>query len=331
LKRATCVLLVIASIATAIWWWSGAGNVARETTHARADQATAASHGQSRPGKPGPLQQASGKAESGTAERNAMPDVRTQFRTSTDYWEFAERNYEAAKRGDGAARYYLSIALEYCRNLYGYYFIEQPSIGRARIRTLDEAQQLTATQEGSGFTPEDVRDIQSRCQRIMNTMPSPFGSSAQWMEAAQAAGYPLALVRGATSKALQGIARPPTEISRSAQSEARALAFDALQSKDPEVVWWLASTAAFLTVDEPGEVHKRQWTWRTAACLREPNCDSMAEWKSLLCEVDMQCHRDDTVMDVIRRGTGNDFNEIERRARELNEKIDAGTVDESDI
>jgi len=57
----------------------------------------------------------------------------------------------------------------------------------------------------------------------------------------------------------------------------------------------------------------------------------MTEWKSLLCEVDSQCHRDDTVMDVIRRGAGNDFDEIERRARELNEKIDDGTVDESDI
>ena len=40
---------------------------------------------------------------------------------------------------------------------------------------------------------------------------------------------------------------------------------------------------------------------------------------------------DDTVMDIIRRGAGNDFDEIERRARELNEKIDAGTLDESDI
>jgi len=36
-------------------------------------------------------------------------------------------------------------------------------------------------------------------------------------------------------------------------------------------------------------------------------------------------------MDIIRRGTGNDFGEIERRARELNEKIDSGTVDEADL
>ena len=37
------------------------------------------------------------------------------------------------------------------------------------------------------------------------------------------------------------------------------------------------------------------------------------------------------MLDVIRRAAGNDFDEIERGARELNEKIDAGTFDESDI
>ncbi len=35
--------------------------------------------------------------------------------------------------------------------------------------------------------------------------------------------------------------------------------------------------------------------------------------------------------DIIRRDAGSDFAEVERRAREINEKIDAGTLDESDI
>jgi hypothetical protein len=36
-------------------------------------------------------------------------------------------------------------------------------------------------------------------------------------------------------------------------------------------------------------------------------------------------------VDVIRRQAGNDFDVVERRARELNEKLDAGTLEESDI
>ena len=276
-------------------------------------------------------QDASAKVEQGRPDQYATPDVREQFRASKDYWAFAERIHEAAKRGDGASQYYLSVALDTCDVLYRGYFMEQRPGAPARIRTLDEAQQLTATRQGSGYTPDDVRDIQSRCQRIMSTKQPPFGIAAEWMDAAVKSGYPLAQVNAAFYKGLQARKIPDPEKSRAAHSEARALAFDALRSKDPEVVWWMASTAAALTGDEPGEVHKRQWTWRMAACLREANCDSRPEWKSLLCEVDSQCHRDDTVMDVIRRGAGNDFDEIERRARELNEKIDDGTVDESDI
>jgi len=34
---------------------------------------------------------------------------------------------------------------------------------------------------------------------------------------------------------------------------------------------------------------------------------------------------------MIGRDAGSDFAEVERRARELNEKIDAGTLEESDI
>ena len=329
MKRATTVLLAIASIAAAIWWWSGRSNV--DTTRARANDATAANQVEPRQGNPGSLQDVSGTAESAPPEQNAMPDVRAQFRASKDYWDFAERNFEAAKRGDGAARYYLSVALQTCKDLYPFYFIEPRAGTGARIRTLDEAQQLTATRRGSGYTPDDVRDIQTRCQRIMNTKPPPFGDADKWMEAALVSGYPLAQVNASIYKALQARGDPASEESRAAQSEARVLAFDALRSKDPEVVWWLASTAAFLTGDEAGEVQKRQWTWRMAACFREPNCDSMTEWKDLLCEADPQCHRDDTVMDIIRRGAGNDFGEIERRARELNEKIDSGTVDEADL
>jgi len=258
-------------------------------------------------------------------------DVRAQFRASNDYWEFAERVHEAAKRGDGAAQYYLSVALESCQHEYSAFFYEGGISANPRIRTLDEAQQLTATERGSLYTPEDVRDIQNRCQRIMNAKPRPFGKANEWLFAAVKSGYPLAQVRAATMTAVNSIDVANPEARRAGQDEARALAFDALRTKDPEVVWELSSTAAFLTGNHPGEVHKRQWTWRLAACLRATDCSSMTEWRRLMCEVDSQCHRDDTVMDVIRRGAGNDFIEIERRARELNEKIDAGTVDSSDL
>jgi len=278
-----------------------------------------------------PRKDSPGKIDSGSTGQNVLTDVSAQFWASNDYWEFAERVQEAAKHGDGASQYYLGLALNTCDFLYGYYFREQRSGTRPRIRTLDEAQQLTATRQGSAYTPDDVRDIQSRCQRIMNTTPPPFGIASEWMAAAADSGYPLALANKAMSKVLQAHNDPAPEKASAARSEARALVVEALQSRDAEVILTLASPVAFLAGDEPGNALKRHWTWVMAATLREPNDASLAEWKKQHCAVAGPCHPDDTMLDVIHRVMGNDFAEIERGARELNEKIDAGTIDESDF
>ena len=202
LRHARYLLLVVASIGAALWLWLGIGDTAPETPDKSAADAPADPL-ESRQ-EPAVVQHdASDKVERDLSAQSDAIDVRTQFRTSNDYWEFAERVHDAAKHGDGAAQYYLSVALERCEFLYGFFFIEQRPGARPRIRTLDEAQQLTATTKGSRFTPDDVRDIQSRCQRIMNTRPPPFGDAGEWMETALASGYPLAQVRAAERKALQ--------------------------------------------------------------------------------------------------------------------------------
>ena len=57
----------------------------------------------------------------------------------------------------------------------------------------------------------------------------------------------------------------------------------------------------------------------------------MKEWMRIYCKIDGQCQPFETPVDVIRRKAGNDYHEIERRARELNEKLDAGTLEEGDL
>ena len=263
--------------------------------------------------------------------QDAWPDIRAQFRASKDYWEFAERIHEAAKHGDGASQYYLGLALNTCDFLYRYYFLAQESGSPARLRTLDEAQQLTATQAGSAYSSDDVRDIQSRCQRIMSTTPPPFGVASDWMEAAIKSAYPLAQANAAMNSVLVAKNSPDPGRSRAARNEALALVVDALRSKDAEVILALASPVVYFAGDEPGAGLKQHWTWVMAAYLREPDNASQAEWTKEHCRFDSQCHPDDRIIDIIRRGAGNDFDEIERRARELNQKIDAGNFGEPDI
>jgi hypothetical protein len=51
----------------------------------------------------------------------------------------------------------------------------------------------------------------------------------------------------------------------------------------------------------------------------------------LFCNIDTQCQPFETPVDIIRRQAGNDYDEVERMARELNEKLDAGTLGEGDL
>jgi hypothetical protein len=317
-----------------VWWW------AREPD---ADSTATAQIAASRPAS-GAKKLASNAAHADDAAQadeeetpddhpagSAPPDYRARLLASDDYWEFANSVYAAARQGDPAAQYYLYSALTYCESLYDWYFVDHLAEGKTRHRTLDEAQQLTVTRKV--FTPDDVRDIQKRCARLRTSTAEypPYGKSGEWLEAAIASGYPLAQAQAALSKALNSQQVTTPDNSGATRDEARRLAMEALRNRDPLVMAQMGDVAANLAADDPAESRKQQWMWPLAACLRETKCDSMAEWMRIFCNIDTQCQPFETPIDVIRRQAGNDFYEIERRARELNEKLDAGTLTASDI
>jgi hypothetical protein len=261
------------------------------------------------------------------AASTPAPDYRARLNESRDYWELAQSLYAPARQGDAAAQYWLARALAYCESLYDWYFIVHLDNGAVRHRTLDEAQQLTATRPV--FTADDIRDIQKRCQRLRSAEVPPFGESREWLESATQSNYPMAQASAALSLALQG-RQPDNEVARGARDEARRLALEALRSRDPNVMAQMGDVAANLA-GNAAEARRQQWVWPLAACLRESRCESMAEWRRLFCNIHPQCQPFETPVDVIRRQAGNDFDAVERRARELNEKLDAGTLEESDI
>lgn len=262
------------------------------------------------------------------ADAPRQPDYRAQMRNADDYWDFAQGIVGAARDGDGAAQYYLWRALAYCDALYDWYFIDHLPGGAIRHRTIDEALQYTATRRA--FTADDVRKIQGRCQRLRSEPQIPFGKANDWMEAAIAARYPEAQVMATFRKALESRQQPTPEAGRSMSEEARRMALDALRTRDPAVIAGLSDVAGILGPNN-AETRNKAWVWRLAACQRETNCDAIADWMRVFCNMDTQCQPYETATDIIRRTTGNDYDEIERRARELNEKIDAGTLEPGDI
>src|SRR5262245_625062 len=254
-----------------------------------------------------------------SAGETASPDLNARLRASNDYYEYASDIFDAAKQGDPAAQYFLATALAYCESLYDWYFIVYGNDGTPRHRTLDEAQQLTA--QRPVFSPDDVHDIQQRCQKLRKIRPPPFGTSQEWLAASLASNFPLAQVNSALNLALQGHERNATDKALAARDEARRLALESLRTRDPMVMAQMGGVAANLAGDDAAAARKAQWAWPLAACLREAHCESMSDWMRLFCNVDTQCQPFETPVDVIRRQAGNDYDEIERRARELNEKL----------
>lgn len=255
------------------------------------------------------------------------------LRNSDDYWTFAENAHKAAKGGDAAAQWYLGVAIDECRFVYELYFLKDQPDGSVYQRTVDEAREFVMTKMvwPPVTSDQELTLLKKRCERMSEGAPMPFGYGTDWTLEAAEGGFPLALATAAKIKA-EGALYDNDEASQAAaQAEARALVIEALRTRDPEVIQEIADVAVALTGKNEAEANKLRLPWLLAACLRSPNCESLGEQMKLRCKFDPQCQPYETPLDILRRVAGNDFDEVERRARELNEKIDAGTIEESDI
>jgi hypothetical protein len=255
------------------------------------------------------------------------------LRQADDYWAFARTAHEAAVRGDGAAQWHLGLALNECDFTYKTYFLQSVPGGGTRYRTVDEAREhaIKNIVRPQFTTDEEFTILQKKCGRLVQASDRPFGTGEDWTEAAVASGYPLAQAAKAYTLALQGRYDRETEKAPARLAEARSLAMDALRTKDPDVFLQMAGVSEALTGRSDAEARKQGLSWTLVSCLRSPDCESLQETMRLRCKFDTQCQPYETPLDIIRRDAGNDFDEVERRARELNEKIDAGTLDETDI
>jgi hypothetical protein len=246
-------------------------------------------------------------AEAGEAGYKARLDE------SSDIRGFAEDTLPAAKAGDPAAQYYLSRALDYCEREYRFYFIR----GQKR-RTLDEAMQWASTRPA--LKAEDAREVHDKCKRLQ-AGPHPFGTSTQWLVASKDNGYALAMMDAAVQLSVKAAVSGATETVEM-RNEAKRLALKALASKDPEVIFAMGDLSGLFL----GDLQKasiEQWVWRLAACKRGYECGQNAEWYQQHCRFDANCQPYESGIDFIRRSNSEDFDEIDRRANDLNAQLDA--------
>lgn len=248
-------------------------------------------------------------------------DFQKELMESDDRWEFAANVLDEAKRGNGAAQYFLSLALSDCKGYDELFFRDGD-----RHRTYDEAMQ-NAVQRG-GMNWEYVSGVFTRCKRLLEAKATPFGTAEEWMKAATENRYPPAQAQAALGLAWKARFDARPDQAREERDEARRLALDALRTKDLAAIAQVGNVASVLDPRQ-GDADLHEWVWLLAACERGYDCSRQSSWYQYRCAFDSKCQpNEDGVVDVARRETGSRFLDLERRAKELNEKLDQDRFDE---
>jgi hypothetical protein len=302
------IAVELCAVAAALWWRFG-----------EEERAQPANAGDSTRSLPAPAASDVAPVErQGTAptqSQDAPPPVEAEdyaarLRAASDYLEFAQALLPAARAGDYAAQFNIFRALDYCAREYRAFF------GRGPVwRTLDDAMRRAATRWP--YDSEMVRKVYSQCHALVESGAKEFGERDEWLRMASDGGYPLAQVTYAQNQ-WRAMSGPDDDATLEAR---RRLVGKAIRSRDPAVV----SAVADVILEPEGQGY--EWdhlAWRLAACQRGFDCSPQSDFVKWSCYFDASCQPYETAYDLIRRATGNDFPDVEARARWINEKIDGG-------
>jgi hypothetical protein len=299
----------LCAVAAALWWRFG---------DERAQRANAGDSTRSLP-VPAAIEGAPvERQESAPAESQDAPppvereDYAAQLRAASDYLEFARSLLPAARAGDHAAQFNIFRALDYCAIDYRFYVDRG-----ATHRTLDDALKWAASHWPYDY--ERVRLVYDRCHTLMESQGKDLGERGEWLRLASDGGYPLAQVMAAKRQQLKGVG---TGDDAAKNKESRRLASMAIRTRDPQVIWEIADSQ--LTSGAQGEADSDELAWFLAACQRGFDCSPQSDSVSAFCRYDPNCQPYESVADLFRRARGDDFPELEARARWISEKVDAG-------
>lgn len=240
-----------------------------------------------------------------------------------NYADFAAQAYPAAAAGNRDAQFALGKSLAFCDESYAALFVQA-----GRRLSIDEALQRAAQlHRPSGL----VQKIFDRCHDLKDGNADRFGTAVDWIERSAAAGQPAA----AATRALAELSKQFVQMTGRIQPDARVdspgeedpvdlrrTILDAVKSGDPETLWKAGAAQGLLT-QVPEEKLTNQFAWWLVSCERGFDCKAGADWIVLDCQDDRYCSPSASGLDYIRNGAGDKWPEVERRALEINQALDA--------
>ena len=254
-----------------------------------------------------------------TSTRNLRP----QFSESRNYADLVRGLAEPAAAGDPIAEYLTARALKYCHDNAHWRF--QTPGGSARTRNELE---VRVGKYPLGLQQE-ILESYDRCQGFSQDASQADATRTweSWLDKASAAGYPPAQslkaevsrdaeVMSDAANATSGDIIPPPV------GPARDLALGAALSGDPDSIVEMMNW-----VDGTQRSSEDYWAlssaWGLLACQRGYDaCGPTSPWLRSICNWDVQCADDSSVIDTLRRQFGSRFDDVQNLANSIGSAID---------
>ncbi len=278
-----------------------------------------------------PVQHAAPPAKSASAVESYIHARR--LKQSRNYLTFAQATIEAAKSGDPDAQYYLAKALDFCDSTskdaaYRVFFRRNGTELMA-----DDSMQYPSELSKS----EDLASlIHERCYELENgkEKDSEFGRPLDWIAKASNADQPAAQSALALA-ALQRFGDADTDLKNAMAvahienvEDARSLLMAAASTKDPEAIWNVGAAQGRFSQTYDDKL-KNQLAWWLVSCQRGFDCDADADWIQMSCQT-VGCPKDLAGPDFIRLMSRDCWQEVEQRAQEIADQLDAGELSQLD-
>ena len=249
---------------------------------------------------------------------------------SSDYYAFIRNSISAARAGDADAQFSIWRATDYCAEDGRFYFVRGE-----RTLSLEEGLAWAIRRNVPYATAQRVYD---RCREFLESQtPIDTAASIQWLNAAAAQGDPIAqavlaakileadMLRGFADASGAESPRAVVENLDYTKSPAELLQ-SAIKSREPEVLFKIGDMMTLLDPNAP-DVSVQRLAWMAVACERGLDCSAQADWVAASC-LTAECSSINSNTEIVRIIAGDRWSEVQERARQLGEDLDAGRWDE---
>ncbi len=256
-------------------------------------------------------------------------DLGRLYRKSTNHWEYAHSVLALASNGDPNAQFYLFKSIDFCNENLKFYFTH-----KGRSLTIDEGLQYAVQRK---LSLEIAQSVFEKCHEFSEHDIAELGNPSEWLAKASKAGQPIAQAVTAEKILSQtqqqafvsngATPDPSPEAAIQSSLSAKELLRAAVTSKDPEVLFRIGEAQSLLN---PGSqtTDIDRYAWWLVACQRGFDCSARGDWIKATCIDLPACASSNNPSDHVRSLANDQWPEVQERAKEINDKLDASQWNE---